>query len=272
MAERGVRTAKESEELPRYRIAAVDRAVAILETFTDGRALTQAEISRAAGLSEATTLRYLSTLNRNGLVERDAHSGRYALGLRLFQLGERALGTDVRHAALPVMRELSERFHETVNLGVRNANNLVLIEAVESTQPIRRGANIGDLDAWHGSALGKAILAALPDAEAREIVDRAKWARRTSRTHTTWRALHQDLIEIRERGYAVDDEEGEDGLRCVGAAVHDRHGRPHYAVSVSGPVNRINPDAVGEIGRAVHAAAATISARIGFTPSNQSAH
>ena len=60
--------------MPRYRIAAVDRAVAILETFTDGRALTQAEISRAAGLSEATTLRYLSTLNRNGLVERDAHS------------------------------------------------------------------------------------------------------------------------------------------------------------------------------------------------------
>ena len=160
--------------MPRYRIAAVDRAVAILETFTDGRALTQAEISRAAGLSEATTLRYLSTLNRNGLVERDAHSGRYALGLRLFQLGERALGTDVRHAALPVMRELSERFHETVNLGVRNADNLVLIEAVESTQPIRRGANIGDLDAWHGSALGKAILAALPDAEAREIVDRCQ--------------------------------------------------------------------------------------------------
>jgi DNA-binding IclR family transcriptional regulator len=269
MAERGFRTAKDNEAPPRYGIAAVDRAASILETFADGRALTQAEISRAAGLSEATTLRYLASLSRNGLVERDAHSGRYALGLRLFQLGERALGTDARHAALPVMRKLSEGFHETVNLAVRNANNLVLIEAVESTQSIRRGASIGDVDVWHASALGKAILAALPESEAREMVDGAKWVRRTGRTHTTWRALCEDLAKIRERGYAVDDEEGEGGLRCVGAAVHDRHGRPLYALSVSGPANRMDDDAVREIGRAVEEAAASISARIGFTLANR---
>ncbi len=242
--------------------------MSILDTFTDGRALTQAEISRAVGLSESTTLRYLATLNRNGLVERDAHSGRYVLGLRLFQLGERALGTDARQAALPFMRELSKRYHETVNLGVRNANNLVLIEAVESTHSIRRGANIGDLDAWHASALGKAILAGLPEPEAREVADRGKWVRLTPQSHSTWRELRADLVDIRSRGYAIDDEEGESGLRCVGAAVYDRHGRPQYAVSVSGPVNRIDHDAVVDIGKSVNAAAAKISARIGYTDAN----
>ena len=265
MAERVVRSAKDSESAPRYRIAAVDRAISILDTFTDGRGLTQAEISRAVGLSESTTLRYLSTLKRNGLVERDTDSGRYVLGLRLFQLGERALNTDARQAALPVMRELSEQYHETVNLAVRNASSLVLIEAVESTHSIRRGANIGDLDVWHASALGKAILAALPESEAREMTDRGKWVRCTSRSHTNWRALQADLSEVRTRGYALDDEEGERGLRCVGAAVHDRHGRPHYAVSVSGPVDRIDHEVVAKIGKSVHEAAGKISARIGYT-------
>jgi len=249
----------------RYRVAAVDRVVTILETFTTGDPLTQAEIARAAGLSETTTLRYLATLQRNGLVERDPQSGRYALGLRLFQLGKLALGPDVRRAALPRMRELAHSFGETVNLAVRNADNLVVIEAVEGSRSIRRGADIGDVDVWHASALGKAILAALPEAEAHEIVSRCGWRRCTGRSHAAWNELHPDLIAIRDRGYAVDDEEGEDGLRCIGAAICDRHGRPQYAVSVSGPANRITDDALGEVGVAVGEAADRISARIGFT-------
>src|SRR5262249_2761158 len=88
---RGVHVAKETTA---SRITAVDRAVAVLETFRNGQDLTQAEIGRAAGLSEATTFRYLTTLTRHGLVERNETSGRYSLGLRLFQLGEHALGAD----------------------------------------------------------------------------------------------------------------------------------------------------------------------------------
>lgn len=249
-----------------YSMAAIDRAVAVLETFRDGGSLTQAEIARAAALSEATAFRYLTTLTHHGLVERDTASGRYTLGLRLFQLGEHALGADSRHAALPFMRDLCSDYGETVNLAVRNAGNLVLIEAVESSRSVRRGANIGDVDLWHASALGKAIMAALPDSEARELVSGGTWAQPTPNTHTTWRSLREDLVETRGRGYSVDDEEGEVGLRCIGAAIFDRHGRPRFALSVSGPTNRVDPGSIERIGHAVHLAASEISARIGYVP------
>jgi DNA-binding IclR family transcriptional regulator len=261
-----VHTAKgpEATANPRYRIAAVDRAVAILESFAADQALTQAEVARAAGLSETTTLRYLATLQRNGLVERDPRSGRYSLGLRMFQLGRLALGPDVRRAALPFLRGLAETSGETVNLAVRNADNLVVIEAVEGSRSIRRGASIGDVDVWHASALGKAILSALPETEAAEIVERCGWRRCTARSHTNWKQLSADLATIAERGYSIDDEEGEEGLRCLGAAILDGQGRPQYAVSVSGPANRITDTVAAALGAEIRNVASQISARIGF--------
>jgi IclR family acetate operon transcriptional repressor len=184
----------------------------------------------------------------------------------MFQLGKMALGPDVRRTALPFMRDLALSQGETVNLAVRNADNLVVIEAVEGPRSIRRGASIGDVDVWHASALGKSILAALPESEARDLVERCGWRRCTVRCHTGWAALCDDLAAVQERGYAVDNEEGEDGLRCVGAVIYNRQGHPQYAVSVSGPSNRITHRAVSAVGRAVRDAALEISARIGFTP------
>jgi IclR family acetate operon transcriptional repressor len=247
-----------------YRIESVDRAISILEAFPDDRPLTQAEISRAVSLSEATTLRYLSTLAARGLIER-LPSGRYCLGLPLFQLGERALGADARQAALPTMQRLAAEAGETVNFAVRNRERLVLIEAVESTRSIRRGASIGDDDWWHASALGKAILSELPESEAREIAKTTGWPQLTANSHPDWRKLRDDLVRVRERGYAIDDEEGEDGLRCIGAAVHSRQERARYALSVSGPASRLAEESLARLGEKVCEAAAEISARLGFT-------
>ena len=235
----------------------------VLEAFRDDRSLTQAEIARAVGLSDATTLRYLSTLISRGLLEREA-SGRYVLGLRLFQLGGRALGSDPRRAALPLMQELADRFGETVNLAVWSQSRLVLIEAIESTRSIRRGASIGDTDSWHASALGKAILAELPEKEALDLIDAQGWDRYTGATRTRWADTRKDLVKIRNRGYAIDDEEGELGLRCACAAIRDRQGRPRYAVSVSGPMARLDDRTMREIGAAVRKTATEISARLGY--------
>lgn len=254
-----------------YRIEAVDRAISILEAFPDDGSLTQADISRAVSLSEATTLRYLSTLAGRGLVER-LPSGRYCLGLPLFQLGERALGADPRQAALPIMQRLAAETSETVNLAIRNRDRLVLIEAVEGTRSIRRGASIGEADWWHASALGKAILSELPEQEAGEIAKSTGWPRLTPNSHTGWRKLRDDLAAVRERGYAIDDEEGEPGLRCIGAAVHSRQERARYAVSVSGPISRLPEESLAKVGERVREAAAQISARLGFTEKPDSGH
>ena len=151
---------KEAPVSPKYSVAAVDRAVAVIAAVDATRSGSLAEVARATGLSDATALRYLASLARNDLVEREAETGRYRLGIRLFQLGQRALGDrDPRRAALPFMKGLLERFEETVNLAMRNRQELVLVEVLESRRSIKKGASVGDRDTWHSSALGKAILA-----------------------------------------------------------------------------------------------------------------
>jgi len=133
-------------------VAAVDRVIIILECLdgADGQRLS--EIARKAGLSEATALRYLNTLSAHGYAERDV-DGRFRLGSRLFRLGWRSLsGGDPRQLALPLMESLRLRFNETVNLAMRSGDDLLLIEAAESTRAIRMGSRIGDPDVWHSRA------------------------------------------------------------------------------------------------------------------------
>jgi IclR family acetate operon transcriptional repressor len=249
-----------------YSVAAVDRASAIIGVF-DGKAeWSLAEIARATGLSEATALRYLASLVRNGLVEREELSGQYRLGLRLFQLGQRALGDpDPRKVALPFMERLLERFEETVNLAMRHGDEIVIIEVIEGTRSIKKGATIGEQDFWHSSALGKSILAFLPKDEVRGIIRRRGAPRYTGTTLTTFKELAGAIERVRELGYAIDDEEAEEGLRCVGAAIFDQRGRPSYAISLSGPANRFTPPVTREMGEEVSSAAASISTKLGYT-------
>jgi DNA-binding IclR family transcriptional regulator len=251
-------------EHARYGVAAVDRAATVVEALADrGDGLTLAEVARETSLSEATALRYLASLMRHELVERDDR-GRYSLGIALFRLGQQALGrSDPRKVALPYMDRLLAEFEETVNLAMRHGDRLVVIEVVESQRSIRRGATIGDNDVWHASALGKAILANLSDGEAMEIVERCGWASFTSRTLMSPAALRLAFDETRGLGYAKDDEEFEEGLRCVAAPVFDQRSRPTYALSVSAPVSRLPSDLVSVVGEALRVAAGSISSEIG---------
>ena len=251
-----------------YSIASVERAFALLDTF-NSVPMTLAELSRAAGLSEATTLRYLRTLARHDIVER-AEGGRYRLGLGLFRLGQRALGDrDPRKVALPFMEQLLQRFEETVNLAFRNNDDLVIVEVLESKRSIKKGATIGDHDLWHCSSLGKAILASLPEAEVLGILERRGVDRRTARTLATLEELVAELEQVRTLGYAVDNEEAEEGLYCVGTAIFDARGEPRYALSLSGPANRFPRRTVAVIGEELRSVSAVISARLGYMPANE---
>ena len=248
----------------RYSLVGVDRAVAVLDVFDRPASLALVDIARAANLSEATTLRYVSSLAAHGLLERD-ELGRYRLGLALFRLGERALQAhDPRRLALPVMEELLAEFQETVNLGIGRNDELILIEAVESTHSIRKGAAVGERDHWHASALGKALLAVLPVERRCALLERQERPALTTRTLTEIDDLLAELELVHARGYAVDDEESEEGLRCVGAAIRDHRGAASFALSISGPVNRLDAARMREAGKAVSYAAARLSARLGY--------
>ena len=261
---------KQAAPRRKYSISAVNRAVAVIDTVASGNGQTLFEVARGASLDEATTLRYLSSLCDHGYVFRDERNASYHLGLRLYQLGQQAIGLrDVRKVALPFMERLLERFEETVNLAHARGDSIVIIDVLESRRSIRRGATVGEPDLWHASALGKAILAAAGVEDAWRVLTGVERPRYTTRTLVGIDELLDDLAEVRQRGYAIDDEEYEDGLRCVAAAINDRRGRPVYAVSISGVAGRMPPAVTEEMGEAVLEVAEAISEELGYVPVKQ---
>lgn len=248
-----------------YNLESVNRAAAVLYALegAEGRSLDQ--VATQTGLSESTALRYLSSLITHGLIERDATTGTYSLGLALFRLGASAVQQrSVGLAATPHIARLLEDFRESVNLAARRADQVLVLEVHQSTRSLRKGVTAGGIDSWHATSLGKAILAGLAPAEAMELVGRAPLPGYTPNTHVDVTTLESDLAGIRSRGYAIDDEESEEGLRCVGVAIRDHSGAALYALSVSGPKSRMPFPRLSEIGQRLVEDAEAISRALGF--------
>jgi DNA-binding IclR family transcriptional regulator len=248
----------------RRSLESVDRVVRVLRTLESDEPVTLADAARRAELSEPTALRYLSSLCIHGLVERTA-SGRYRLGWELFRLGNQALANRVpRDVALPVMEQLREQFNETVNLALREGDELVLVEVLQSKRTLKPVNEVGQRDPWHASALGKSMLAFMPDGDRSALLDRVGLPRITSRTIVDRLELAQELEVTRKRGYAIDHQEIEDDLTCVGAAVLGPNEAPSYAISVSFPTHRVEDQVLERCGAAAHKAAAELRRRLGY--------
>jgi DNA-binding IclR family transcriptional regulator len=236
----------------RYWVRAVDRTVQLLEAVADdgGRGKTLTEVARLAGMPEPSALRYLATLAQRGLVEREGsgEQGRYRIGLGLFGLAERAVGyPDLRAIALPYMHRLLTCYEETVNLALFRHKRLVIIEVLEGLRSIRQGARLGEQDRLRSTALGKAILATNTDEEALSLLRAEPIEQHTPQTITTDEGMLRELRAIRRRGYAVDEEESEIGLRCVGVAILGRPGHA-FGLSISGPSHLFTQELVREAG------------------------
>jgi IclR family acetate operon transcriptional repressor len=229
-----------------------------------GRGLTLAEICARTQLPKTTTFKYLHTLRALGFVTHDARSDQYRVGMRLWELGQLASEPlALRETALPSMTELQERFNETVNLGVLDQREVIYVEMVESRRSLRMQARIGARDPAYSTALGKAILAFLPEEEWREHLP-ARLMPRTAQTITALASLRQELIETRTRGFAYDRGENEEASRCVGAPIFGQRGRPVAAISVSAPAVRFSDALEAEVAAALVETARAISRRLGY--------
>ena len=242
-------------------VGVLNKALDILEALTGKDGMTVAEVATASAVNKAAAYRILSTLERRAYAVRSTDEvRRYALGPALRTLVRQGGSPgDLLTAARPLMRRLWQEFDETVNLGVLNGGRVLYLDILESDQGLRTTVSVGTHDELHCTALGKAILAAFPASDARAMLVRNDLLVKTPRTVTSVRDLMREVERTRERGYALDDEENEPGVRCVAAAVVGPSGRPLGALSVSGPAWRIDESMVGRIGDRLRTAAAEVA-------------
>jgi len=238
----------------KYVVEAVFKAIDVLEAFQGSEGLSLNQISQRVGLNRSRTFRLLHTLADRGYVERNEEGTSYRLGIKLF---ERAANVrrDVKDVARPMMLELRQRFNEMVNLSVFEDGYVLYLEIVESSRPFRMSATVGCRMPAHHTSMGKAILAGVPACFESGLL--AKESRQRLQR------LRKELETVQERGYAVDDEENEPGVACIGAPILDAHGLPAAAMSVSGPVQRVLGNEK-KIAEALVAACATVSKGLGY--------
>jgi len=223
------------------------------------------ELAQFLGIHKSTASRLLATLNERGYVSRSPQSGKYSLGMHLVELSRVKLDQiDLRQLARPYLENLVSATGETAHLAVLDHGKVVYIDKVDTPQTLGMRSRIGYRIAAHCTALGKALLAELPAAELDSVLDTDKMVRFTSNTITDPDTLKLHLASVRERGYAIDDEEHEDGIRCIAAAIKDHAGRVVAAISVSGPTFRITREKADAIGRLVGDAARRLSASSGY--------
>ena len=223
------------------------------------------EIAQVLGVHKSTASRLLATMESRGYVDRNAQTGKYSLGIRLVALSRAKLDQiDLRGHARHFLEELVSRTGETAHLAILDNGAIVYVDKVDTPQTLMMRSQIGYRIAAHCTALGKAILAELPDAILESVLDKQSFYRFTPNTITDPVALKEHLNRVRETGFALDDEEHEEGIRCVAAPVKDVSGRTIAAISVSGPTMRISRQRAEEMGRVVQGAARRLSESLGY--------
>jgi DNA-binding IclR family transcriptional regulator len=249
-----------------YRVQVLDRALAALEILANREGeCSLVDLCKEMKLHKSTVHRLAMVLEQHRLVDKNPDTGRYRLGLRLFEFGSKAIAAlDLRGRARPYLDRLQRQFGETVFFCILDDGQVFYMEKVESQQSVRTACTVGSRAPAYCTAVGKAMLAELGEPEVGDIIRRWGLKAVTAKTITTPTALRSELKAVRARGYAIDDEEKEDGLRCVSAAVRGHSGKLFAAMSVSGPAFRMTKERIPEVGQAVMRAANELSAELGY--------
>lgn len=229
---------------PNNIVQSIERVSIILDVLSEyPQGLRLGILSDKAGLNKGTAHRLLSSLVFLDYVRQDAETKRYSLGFKLVELGNRLLSQiDLRTEARPFLMELAERTKETVHLVILDRLEVLYIDKVEAgVQPtgLRMVSMLGSRIPAHCCAVGKVLLAALPEEKVKEMAKKRGLPKRTKNTITNPAKLIEHLKLVNQKGYALDVEENEIGVKCVGAPVLDQQGEVTAAISVSVPAIRI---------------------------------
>lgn len=250
------------------KIGSVQRAIDILNLFkSQSPELGTTEIARALSLHKSTTASLVYTLEANGFLAQNPTTRKYHLG---FKIVERAFAmldqVEVRQVAYPHLQALRNEWNESVNLAVLDGSEVVYVERMLGTKALGMRSEVGRREPAHSTALGKALLSCLANAQVVELVKRCDLPAMTAKTITDSNRLLTELEQVREQGYAVDDEENEIGGRCVAVPIFDHTGQAIAAVSISAPTARLPLSDVPQAGAMVLKTAKAISRELGYMP------
>ncbi|HEX2911949.1 MAG TPA: IclR family transcriptional regulator [Chloroflexia bacterium] len=261
-------TLNEAQSAGRQTVQSVERTFDVLEALAIARRpVAISELSQQLGLHISTVHRLLGTLIERGYARQDERSGRYLIGGRLLELaGGISEQVDLRQEAHPVLEQLAASVGETANLSVRSGNNLVYIDQVQSARLVRMFTRVGSSAPLYCTGSGKLFLAYSNNLEQdlNRYLQDTTLEPHTPATLTTPQALREELHRIRERGFSFDQEEMEEGVICVAAPIFDRGGDLVAAISVSGPISRMNTPDINRIIEPVRASAAQVSQSLGY--------
>lgn len=224
-------------------VTALERGIRVLEAVVEyGAEASLAEITARVKLPKTTVHRLLQTFVERGYVEARG-DGRYRGGPRVLAVAGMIVET-VGYSRLiePILRELQNHTDETIHFAILSGLEAVYVAKVPGPRPYQMGSRVGSPLQLHCTAIGKTILAFLPDDRRHALTDLIELTRRTDRTITSRRKIEEEARVTRARGYALDDEENEDGIRCVGVPVFDYTGQVIGGISVSGPAFHLTLD------------------------------
>ena len=241
--------------------------MAVFEFLSEGQGKTLSTLASELDQSPATIYRILVTLEGRGLVEFDQFDQVWHVGPRAFIIGARFLKrTSLVERARPILRRLMEDTGETANLGIEQNGHVLFVSQVETNSSIRAFFPPGTLSQMHASGIGKALLAEMDEVRIERLLSDATLEEFTEVTLTSQGALKADLSTTRTRGYAIDGEERNIGMRCIAAPVFDINAEAVAGISVSGPTSRVGTDQIEQFSKSVVAAANDLTSAIGGAP------
>src|SRR6266850_896374 len=263
--EQAVKTAK-------ARLSSVANAIRLLTSFSgEEDELGITTLANRLRLAKSTVHRLAATLTGAGFLEQNSETGKYRLGVALFELGALVRRRmDVANEARPKLRELLETTGETVQLGIIDHYSVLYVYEMESRRAIRMAAAVGARAPLHCTAVGKVLLASQPQDYVKQVLELGL-TEYTPKTVTKREALLEMLSEVSARDYATDDEESEIGLRAIASPVRNHTGAVIAAVGVAAPVQRMNKKAMQTCVPTVIATANAVSGRLGFVPTRMRA-
>jgi IclR family transcriptional regulator, KDG regulon repressor len=254
-------------DLPKrsYNITALQRGLRLLQLFSESpRGLTAKEVAGRSRLPVSTVHRFLANLEGSGFLNCGSDSV-YHLGFSCFAIGQAALGQlDIRRVSLPYLEDLNRQTRETIHLTVLHGLSAVYVEKLDSPEPLRIHSRIGAAVPLYCTAVGKVMLAYMPEDERIRLLPQLGLRRLTPNTVGNLQELQAELYRVRKNGYACDLEEHELHIRCIAAPIWDHAGRVHASLSITAPMVRMAVTRLRQLAPLIQSSGMEISRELGY--------